>query len=151
MSTKLDQLLITKAGKYQNILLYSFNTLLLDNKWLCNDLSSSKGVKFNLTSYAQCGIISGVMKELVILVTLLLGISSNPVKQDPCKDCGPVAERLTEAEDDNPYYSASDNDEIELKAVSAEVIADRLMEELIGAKNKFQAALTHLDKAISSD
>ena len=56
-----------------------------------------------------------------------------------------------EDEEDNPEYSVTDNDEVELKAVSAEVIADRLMEELIGAKNKFQTALTHLDNAISSN
>ena len=86
------------------------------------------------------------MRVLAILFTLLVLAASVPLKD--VEDI-PVAERLTEALEDNP--AGREVDEMELAEISAEAIGDRIMEEMNGAKEKFDTALTRIGQEISKD
>merc|ERR1719376_1829732 len=87
-----------------------------------------------------------MMKVLAILLNLVVFISSVPLKE--VKEV-PVAERLTEDLEDNPASRVAD--EMELAEISAEAIGDRIMEEMNGAKEKFDVALNRIGEEISKD
>merc|ERR1739846_282230 len=90
--------------------------------------------------------ISDMMKVLAVLFTLLVFTTSVPLKD---VEKVPVAERLTEAMEDNPAGRVAD--EMELAEISAEAIGDRIMEEMNGAKEKFDVALNRIGEEISKD
>ena len=59
------------------------------------------GVKFlRLESY--CVEIFLMMKVLALLVTILVLAVAASIKEELCEDCGPVAERLTLAQEEFP-------------------------------------------------
>merc|ERR1712002_51885 len=103
-------------------------------------------VRFCPTYCAQSRNISGMMKVLATLVTLLLLATSSPLKE--VKEV-PVAERLTQALEDNPASRV--DEEMGLAEISAEAIGDRIMEEMNGAKEKFDVALNRIGEEISKD
>merc|ERR1719309_821096 len=87
-----------------------------------------------------------MMKVLAILLTILVIATSVPVKD--VKEV-PMAERLTEDLGDNPASRVAD--EMGLAEISAEAIGDRIMEEMNGAKEKFDVALNRIGEEISKD
>ena len=87
-----------------------------------------------------------MMKVLAFLLSFLVFSISVPLKD---VEEVPVAERLTDALEDNP--AGRGVDENELAEISAEAIGDRIMEEMNGAKEKFDSALTRIGQEISKD
>merc|ERR1719370_975230 len=87
-----------------------------------------------------------MMKDLAILLTILVIATSVPVND--VKEV-PVAEGLTEDLGDNPVSRVAD--EMGLAEISAEAIGDRIMEEMNGAKEKFDVALNRIGEEISKD
>merc|ERR1719427_2106643 len=73
---------------------------------------------------------------LAILLTLLVFTTSVPLKD-------------VEDVEDNPAGRVAD--EMELAEISAEAIGDRIMEEMNGAKEKFDVALNRIGEEISKD
>merc|ERR1719435_822002 len=108
-----------------------------------------------------------MMKVLAFLLTILVIATSVPVKDvkkvpvaeklnedledSALKDVEevPVAERLTEDLEDNPASRVGE--EMGLAEISAEAIGDRIMEEMNGAKEKFDVALNRIGEEISKD
>ena len=92
-----------------------------------------------------------MMKVLYILVTILVLTVAASIKEELCEDCGPLAERLTLAQEEFPIQPAEGGMENELREISAEAIGDRIMQEVNGAKDNFDNALTRIADAISKD
>merc|ERR1711890_120995 len=97
---------------------------------------------------------SGMIRVAAIFLTLTLfaghhGLPAPPASHPLCLNCGPVAERLTEAEEDGKDAAAPAGGEVDL--LEDEDAGDRIMDDMNGMKEKFDIALKRIGDEIDKD
>merc|ERR1711890_73766 len=96
---------------------------------------------------------SGMIRVAAIFLTLTLfaghhGLPAPPASHPLCLNCGPVAERLTEAEEDGKDAAAPAGGEVDLLEDEDEAAGDRIMN---GMNEKFDIALKRIGDEIDKD